>query len=206
MYKRLAGVAFLQHTVQAPPGENLFMLFPSYFTVLVVAFAFVLLLLLVAGFRALRKSSTLFWCTCLLPVPKLQGRPQGVTVVTGKLETKDVVKDLGIELLVYILRMQTFLEYTVSGFSSTRQRTAGLCLRPGTVRICNSNEQTRVIMPPPPPLAPSQPPTLKTCKNPAVTPNAASLNLCACCWQGGHAPLHDSVAGPSDACRDARAA
>ena len=43
-----------------------------------------------------------FWCQ------SSQVRPQVGTVVTAELETKDVVKDLGVELPVHILRMQTF--------------------------------------------------------------------------------------------------
>ena len=122
-----------------------------------VLFICLLLLLLsrVSGpYTILRHS---FCALCLL-CQSSQGGPEVGTFVTAKLETKNVVKDLGVELPVHNLRMQTVWNILFQA-------------SPAPVNALFCAEQPNVIKPPPP-LPPVQ--TLKTCKNHAVTPDAAS--------------------------------
>ena len=107
-------------------------------------------------------------CACFLR-QRSQGRPQVGTVVTAKLETRDVVKDLGIELPVHTLRMQTFWNIRVSGFSSTRQCIAFQWAQFASVTAMSDQASLSPLLPPVP--------SLKSCKLPAGPPNAASTNL-----------------------------
>ena len=77
-----------------------------------------------------------------------QGRPQVGTVVTAELETKDVVRDLGIELPVHILRMQTFWNIMFQDFQCIAFQRAQFA------SATAMSDQASLIKPPSPPSQP----------------------------------------------------